>query len=315
MRANRHIIVGTAGHIDHGKTRAGARAHRHRHRPPARKRRSAASPSSSASRTSMLGGDRSAFVDVPGHERFVRNMLAGAGGIDLGAAGGRGRRGRSCRRRASTSTSAACSASRAASSRSPSATSRTTRRSSSSRRRSRRSCAGTFLEGARGARLGAQGAGSTRCGRRSRRDREAAGRARGTRLPPADRPRVHDAGFGTVVTGTAWSRARRRRATSVEVAAGGPRARVRGVQVHGETRQAAFAGERVALDSPRPEVRRRRTRHARGDRGALRPQLDARRDARRSSRPWDRPRSRTESELRIHHGAAETLRARHPARP
>ncbi len=32
------------------------------------------------------------FVDVPGHERFVSNMLAGAAGVDLVASGNRGRR-------------------------------------------------------------------------------------------------------------------------------------------------------------------------------------------------------------------------------
>ncbi len=53
-----------------------------------RKRSGAASPSTLASRTWICptpNGEtlRLGFVDVPGHERFVRNMLAGVGGIDL----------------------------------------------------------------------------------------------------------------------------------------------------------------------------------------------------------------------------------------
>jgi len=55
------------------------------------------------------GGDvlRLGFVDVPGHERFVRNMLAGVGGIDLVLLVIAATRA-SKRRHASTSISAAC---------------------------------------------------------------------------------------------------------------------------------------------------------------------------------------------------------------
>ena len=53
-----------------------------------KKRSAAASRSTSASRISNSPAPdgetlRLGFVDVPGHERFVRNMLAGVGGIDL----------------------------------------------------------------------------------------------------------------------------------------------------------------------------------------------------------------------------------------
>ena len=80
------IIVGTAGHIDHGKTAlvkalTGIDADRLQEE----KRRGitidlgfAHLDLPSAGETLHLG-----FVDVPGHERFVRNMLAGVGGIDL----------------------------------------------------------------------------------------------------------------------------------------------------------------------------------------------------------------------------------------
>jgi len=75
------FLVGTAGHIDHGKTAlVRALTGIDTDRLPEEKRRGI---------TIDLGfahaeweGVRVSFVDVPGHERFVRNMLAGAGGID-----------------------------------------------------------------------------------------------------------------------------------------------------------------------------------------------------------------------------------------
>jgi len=76
------IIVGTAGHIDHGKsTLIEALTGTHPDRLEEEKRRGI---------TIDLGfafleesGVRFGFVDVPGHERFIKNMLAGASGIDL----------------------------------------------------------------------------------------------------------------------------------------------------------------------------------------------------------------------------------------
>src|SRR5580692_3499518 len=105
------IIVGTAGHIDHGKTAlvkaltgidadrleeekrrgitidlgfanmdlpmAGDRAENDAAKNPANNDPAKNAPAQSGE-TLRIG-----FVDVPGHERFVRNMLAGVGGIDL----------------------------------------------------------------------------------------------------------------------------------------------------------------------------------------------------------------------------------------
>jgi selenocysteine-specific elongation factor len=81
------IVVGTAGHIDHGKTAlvkalTGIDADRLKEE----KRRGITIDLGFAhTDLSMPGGEtlRVGFVDVPGHERFVRNMLAGVGGIDL----------------------------------------------------------------------------------------------------------------------------------------------------------------------------------------------------------------------------------------
>jgi selenocysteine-specific elongation factor len=79
----RHVVVGTAGHIDHGKTSlVKALTGTDTDRLPEEKARGI---------TIDLGfafleepdGLTVEIVDVPGHERFVRNMLAGVGGIDL----------------------------------------------------------------------------------------------------------------------------------------------------------------------------------------------------------------------------------------
>ena len=83
MTAGRHVVVGTAGHIDHGKTSlVKALTGTDTDRLPEEKARGI---------TIDLGfafleepdGLTIEIVDVPGHERFVKNMLAGVGGIDL----------------------------------------------------------------------------------------------------------------------------------------------------------------------------------------------------------------------------------------
>lgn len=78
----RHIIVGTAGHIDHGKTAlVKALTGIDTDRLKEEKERGITIDLGFAFLT--LGETRFGFVDVPGHERFVKNMLAGAHGIDL----------------------------------------------------------------------------------------------------------------------------------------------------------------------------------------------------------------------------------------
>ena len=76
------IIVGTAGHIDHGKTAlVKALTGVETDRLPEEKQRGITIDIGFAELD--LGEIRIGFVDVPGHEKFVKNMLAGAGGIDL----------------------------------------------------------------------------------------------------------------------------------------------------------------------------------------------------------------------------------------
>ena len=82
IRQMKSIIIGTAGHIDHGKTAlvralTGVDADRL----PEEKRRGITIDIGFADLD--LGEVQVGFVDVPGHERFVKNMLAGAHGIDL----------------------------------------------------------------------------------------------------------------------------------------------------------------------------------------------------------------------------------------
>lgn len=79
----RNIIVGTAGHIDHGKTAlVRALTGIETDRLEEEKRRGISIDLGFA-HLSLDGDVRLGFVDVPGHERFVKNMLAGAGGVDL----------------------------------------------------------------------------------------------------------------------------------------------------------------------------------------------------------------------------------------
>src|ERR1700721_1099032 len=82
METAKHVIVGTAGHIDHGKsTLVEALTGTNPDRLEEEKRRGITIDLGFAFLD--LGDVRFGFVDVPGHEKFVRNMLAGAGGIDL----------------------------------------------------------------------------------------------------------------------------------------------------------------------------------------------------------------------------------------
>ena len=88
----RHIIVGTAGHIDHGKTAlvealTGVNADRWEE-----ERRRGITIDIGFAHLDCGPDLQLEFIDVPGHERFVRNMLAGAGGVDLALAGGSGGR-------------------------------------------------------------------------------------------------------------------------------------------------------------------------------------------------------------------------------
>ncbi|MEW6308932.1 MAG: selenocysteine-specific translation elongation factor [Bacillota bacterium] len=79
----RHVVIGTAGHVDHGKTALiRALTGRDTDRLPEEKERGISIDLGFAPMV-LPDGKRAAVVDVPGHERFIRNMLAGATGINL----------------------------------------------------------------------------------------------------------------------------------------------------------------------------------------------------------------------------------------
>jgi selenocysteine-specific elongation factor len=77
------LTVGTAGHVDHGKTwLVRALTGKDTDRLPEEQRRGISIDLGYAP-LELPDGRRLSLVDVPGHERFVRNMVAGATGIDL----------------------------------------------------------------------------------------------------------------------------------------------------------------------------------------------------------------------------------------
>src|SRR6201997_3200169 len=78
-----HVIVGTAGHIDHGKTAlvkalTGIDADRLKE-----EKERGITIDIGFAHLALDSATRIGFIDVPGHERFIKNMLAGIGGIDL----------------------------------------------------------------------------------------------------------------------------------------------------------------------------------------------------------------------------------------
>jgi len=81
--SHRHYIIGTAGHVDHGKTALiGALTEVETDRLSEEKERGISIDLGFAP-FRLPNGELAGVVDVPGHEKFVNNMLAGIGGIDM----------------------------------------------------------------------------------------------------------------------------------------------------------------------------------------------------------------------------------------
>lgn len=79
----KHFVIGTAGHIDHGKTALiMALTGQDTDRLPEEKRRGITTDLGFAS-FDLGGGNRAGIIDVPGHEKFIHNMTAGVAGMDL----------------------------------------------------------------------------------------------------------------------------------------------------------------------------------------------------------------------------------------
>lgn len=79
----KNVIIGTAGHIDHGKTTLiKALTGRDTDRLKEEKERGI-SIDLGFTYFDLPSGKRAGIIDVPGHEKFIKNMLAGIGGIDV----------------------------------------------------------------------------------------------------------------------------------------------------------------------------------------------------------------------------------------
>ena len=300
----RSIIIGTAGHIDHGKTAlvralTGVDADRL----PEEKRRGITIDLGFAELE--LGDVRVGFIDVPGHERFVKNMLAGAHGLDVVAlviAADEG---------VMPQTREHFDICRLLGVRSGLVIITKTDMVDEEllalvRAEAEELVAGSFLEGAPVLGVSARtGAGVE--------ELKAALREVALRVParssemvarlPVDRAFTMR-GFGAVVTGTLVA-GEISEGDEMELLPTGARVRVRGLQVHGSTVRSAFAGQRTAINLGGidvSEIERGMTLAPAG-RLLTTQVLDARVDVLKSApRPL-----RARMRVRVHLGAAEVL--------
>jgi selenocysteine-specific elongation factor len=244
----RGFVVGTAGHIDHGKTAlVRALTGIDTDRLPEEKTRGISIDLGFAHLT-LSGGERISFVDVPGHERFIRNMLAGAGGIEavlLVVAANESIKPQTrehfdiCRLLGIehglivlTKTDLAEPA-----------------QLRSATADIRRLCEGSFLTAAPILPVSAvTGAGIEELKRQLASLAREQGRRDGAAIArlPIDRSFAVK-GFGAVVTGTLWSGTLRAGET-VEIHPTKRQARIRGLQVHGKQVGMATAGDRTAVN-------------------------------------------------------------------
>src|SRR5437016_114130 len=247
-RAMKNIIIGTAGHIDHGKTAlvkalTGIDADRLEE-----EKRRGITIDIGFAHLQLTPELRLGFVDVPGHERFVKNMLAGVGGIDLVlfvVAADESIKPQTrehfdiCRLLGIRRGMIALTKSDLVD---PELVDLV-------RLEMEEFTAGSFLEGAPIVPVSStSGAGLADLRRELERmaravaEKDAAGHFR----LPIDRS-FSVKGFGTVITGTLISGTVRKE-QEVELYPTGRRLRVRGVQVYGKSAAAAHAGERTALN-------------------------------------------------------------------
>lgn len=83
MEEKRYRIIGTAGHIDHGKTWLVKALTGTDTDHLAEEKRRGITIENGFAFLKFPDGREAGIIDVPGHERFIKNMLAGAGGIDI----------------------------------------------------------------------------------------------------------------------------------------------------------------------------------------------------------------------------------------
>src|SRR5215472_9204580 len=243
----RLAVVGTAGHIDHGKTALVRRLTGvDTDRLPEEKKRGISIDLGFAPLVTPAGA-RVGIVDVPGHERFVKNMLAGVGGVDLVLLVIAADEGVMPQTREHFSIVKLLGVERGVIALTKQDLvdddwlKMVTRDVSAL-------VAGSFLEQAPIVPVSAvTGVGTPELLAALDAQLSAAG-ARGADDPmrlPVDRVFTVE-GFGTVVTGTLW-RGAVRTGDVLELLPSGAQVRVRRVQVHGETVEEALAGQRTAL--------------------------------------------------------------------
>jgi selenocysteine-specific elongation factor len=249
--STRFAVVGTAGHIDHGKTALVRRLTGiDTDRLPEEKKRGISIDLGFAPLTTPAGV-RVGIVDVPGHERFVKNMLSGVGGIDLVLLVIAADEGVMPQTREHLAIVRLLGITRGIVV--------LTKSDLVERdwldevaRDVRALLAGTALAEAPVVEFSAvTGAGQPAL--LAEIDRALAGVANRPATEPVRLPvdRVFTVeGFGTVVTGTLW-RGRVRAGDTLEVAPAGRPVRVRRVQVHGETVDDALAGQRTGARAAR----------------------------------------------------------------
>ncbi|MFL6350260.1 MAG: selenocysteine-specific translation elongation factor [Bryobacteraceae bacterium] len=242
------VVVGTAGHIDHGKTalvRALTGIDTDR---LAEEKRRGISIDLGFAHLDLPNGRTISFVDVPGHERFVKNMLAGAAGIEavlLVVAADESVKPQTrehfdiCRLLGIRNGIIVLSKADVAG----------TERIRESCEEVRALCAGSFLETAPMVAVSAttgQGLDELKAELSLLTERIPPRNDSGLARLPIDRTFALR-GFGTVVTGTLWS-GKLRVGDSVQLHPSGRQPRVRGLQVHGKGVDSAVAGQRTAVN-------------------------------------------------------------------
>ncbi len=244
----RPLVVGTAGHIDHGKSAlVEALTGTHPDRLAEEKRRGITIDLGFAD-LDLGGGKILSFVDVPGHERFIRHMVAGAAGIDaalLAIAADEGPKPQT-REHLAICSLLGVSHGIVAMTKSDLADAEVLE---VLRLEIRDLLEGTFLASAPvlpvSARTG-EGLPALREALTKLFERVPERPRSGAVRLPIDRSFVLH-GFGTVVTGTLYA-GTLREGQEVEVLPGGARARVRGLEVHHRKTTVAEAGSRVAVN-------------------------------------------------------------------
>jgi selenocysteine-specific elongation factor len=241
-------VFGTAGHIDHGKTaliRALTGIDTDR---LAEEKRRGISIDLGFAHLKLPSGRTIGFVDVPGHERFIKNMLAGAGGIDavlLVVAADESVKPQTrehlsiCRLLGVRHGIVVLTKSDAA----------TPEQIQQTRFDVAALCRGSFLEGAPVIEASAfTGFGIARLKSQlaALAERLSARPGAGFARLPVDRS-FSLKGFGTVVTGTLWSGILRT-GDEIQLHPSARKIRIRGLQVHGANVDAACAGQRTAVN-------------------------------------------------------------------